>query len=191
METAFVLLAAGDSRRFHGNKLLHPLDGKPMYRYLPDRLESIDFPRKLVVTQYEEIMEDLGRRGYQVVENKESHLGISHSIHLALDALEQWEQQNGREKLAVCFAVGDQPYLQKETVEAFLAAWRKSGKGMGCLCYNGQPGNPAVFAPEYREELYRLTKDTGGRRVMKAHPEEVYLHEIEDGRELEDIDERG
>ena len=31
---ALVLRRAGESRRFGGNKLLHELNGKPMYQYI-------------------------------------------------------------------------------------------------------------------------------------------------------------
>ena len=66
-----ILLAAGDSRRFNGNKLLHLFDGKPMYRYLVDEIGKLPetlFEKKIVVTQYQEIMDALGEEGYLVVE---------------------------------------------------------------------------------------------------------------------------
>ena len=41
MKIAFVMLAAGNSRRFGSNKLFYELDGKPMYRHLLERLIEI------------------------------------------------------------------------------------------------------------------------------------------------------
>ena len=62
MRIHFILLAAGNSRRFGSNKLLSVLNGKPMYRYLTDRLDqmNLDFiGKKIVVSQYEQIRESL------------------------------------------------------------------------------------------------------------------------------------
>ncbi|MBT9776474.1 NTP transferase domain-containing protein [Clostridium sp. MCC353] len=184
MGLALVLLAAGSSRRFQGNKLLYHFSGKPMYRHLTDRLEELpasSFEQKIVVTQYEEIAEELEKRGFEAVYNYDTELGISHSIHLALPALKDSVD-------AVCFAVCDQPYLTGETLLAFLREWRKSGKGMGCLTHQGEFGNPAVFSMKYRDELMDLTGDVGGRRVIRKHLSDLYLYEVEDGKELVDID---
>lgn len=181
-----VLLAAGDSRRFCGNKLLYEVDGKPMYRHVTDELGGLPegvFYRKIVVSQYEEILEDLAACGYEVIKNTESYLGISHSIHLALGALDGQED-------AVCFAVCDQPYLKGDTVRKLLDGWTDSGKGLGCLCYGMMDGNPAVFARRYEEELRKLTGDTGGKRVIRRFPEDVYRYEVDDEKELKDIDRR-
>lgn len=182
---ALILLAAGDSRRFQGNKLLHLFHGKPMYQYLVDELEQVSgilFDQKIVVTQYREIMEDLEGRGYRVVENHESGLGISHSIELGILAAEE------RGDCGFCFAVCDQPYLKGETVRKLVAEFRQSGKGIGCLTCQGELGNPAVFARRYSGELLALEGDVGGRRVIRNHPGDLYLCEVEDGRELVDVD---
>lgn len=184
---ALVLLAAGDSRRFHGNKLLSDFQGKPMYRHIVDQAAQLPedfFWQKILVTQYQEIAEDLERDGYEVMINRDSQLGISHSIHLALQALGQAESD------AACFAVCDQPWLRKETIGALLSAWRESGQGLACLCHQGDFGNPAVFARKYWKELLELRGDVGGKRVLRRHLDDLCLFEVEDGKELVDIDVR-
>lgn len=186
MKLALVLLAAGDSRRFDGNKLLHELYGKPMYQYILDEVDKLPgdiFGRKLVVTQYQEIMDCAMDHGYEVVVNKESSLGISHSIHLALKALEQ-------EETDYCFAVCDQPYLKAATIKDLVMSWRKSGKKIGCLCNMGALGNPAIFSRYYLKEFLALEGDVGGKRIIRKHIEDLYLHEVVDGLELVDIDVR-
>lgn len=179
-----VLLAAGDSRRFGGNKLLSSFNGKPMYRCLTDQLAQLSdslFDRKILVTQYEEIAADLGGHGYVVVRNTQSTLGISHSIHLALE-------QIADETAAACFAVCDQPWLQASTVEAFIRAWAASQKGMGCLSCRGCPGNPAVFSRRYFPELLSLGGDVGGKKILKKHLDDVFLFDVKNEKELLDID---
>lgn len=186
MKLALILLAAGDSRRFNGNKLLHEFSGKPMYRYIMEEVEKLPdnfFDRKLVVTQYPEIMDVMKAHGYEVVENRESSLGISHSIHLALNDLLD-------EETDFCFAVCDQPYLKAATIRDLVNGWKDSRKGIGCLCNMGDFGNPAIFSHRYSKELYELKGDVGGKRIIRRHIEDLYLHEVEDGLELVDIDVR-
>jgi len=158
-----ILLAAGDSRRFNGNKLLHLFDGKPMYRYLVDEIGKLPetlFEKKIVVTQYQEIMDALG----------------------GIRAAEAWGD------CGFCFAVCDQPYLKGETVRTLVDGFLRSGKGIGCLSCQGELGNPAVFSNRYREELLALEGDVGGRRIIRRHPDDLFLCEVEDGRELVDVD---
>lgn len=179
-----VLLAAGDSRRFGKNKLLTEIDGKPMYRHLADEIKSLPeetFCRRLVVSQYPEIMADLSGDGFEAIENHRSDLGISHSVHLAMEALAE-------SCSAVCFAVCDQPWLRGRTVLKLVREWSASGKGLGCLCCGRRDGNPAIFDIRYENELLALTGDVGGRAVICRHMDDLYRCEIENPRELEDVD---
>lgn len=184
MKIVLVLLAAGDSRRFHGNKLLSMFQGKQMYRHFVEQVGAMPercFYRKILVTQYQTIAEDLETEGYEVIINHDSRLGISHSIHLALEAMDGEED-------AVCFAVCDQPWLRKETITELLTAYESSGKGLACLSHKGDFGNPAVFARKYEKELLALEGDVGGKRVLRKNLEDLCLHEVRDGKELVDID---
>lgn len=189
-KVALVLLAAGDSRRFGTNKLLADIDGKPMYRHLADEMKSLPeetFCRRLVVSQYPEILEDLSGDGFETIENHRSDLGISHSIHLAMQALDE-DSGEDKESAAVCFAVCDQPWLRGNTVLKLVREWSASGKGLGCLSCGGRDGNPAVFDMRYENELLALTGDVGGRAVICRHMDDLYRCEIENPKELEDMD---
>lgn len=183
-QIALILLAAGDSRRFHGNKLLSQVEGKPMYHHILDQVDQLPadlFCQRIVVTQYQEILKEARLRGCQVVENRESHLGISHSIALGLQAIA------GRTD-AVCFCVCDQPWLKAETIECLVRGWNTSGKGLGCLTCQGETGNPALFSDRYYPELLALEGDTGGKKVMRNYPEDIYFLEVKQKQELVDID---
>lgn len=188
MKISLVLLAAGGSRRFGGNKLLEEIEGKPMYRHIADEIrenaEQI-FADKIVVTQYEEIAQVMETKGYRIVRNHNIERGLSWSVRLGLDAA---VERAGEEGTAVCFAVCDQPYLKGSTVGKFLEEWEKSGKGLGCLGNQGRLGNPAVFSSTYFERLRELEGDRGGRSLIAKYQDDVYVFEADDERELEDID---
>ena len=190
MKISLVLLAVGNSRRFGGNKLLENIDGTPMYLHIVNEVEMQGealFCQKIIVTQYEKIASAMEKRGYIVVKNPHSELGISSSVKLGLARAESGAFTEGAGR-AVCFAVCDQPYLKGNTVRLFLKEWEKSGKGMGCVSFQGKLGNPAVFSEKYFKELRRLEGDKGGKKVISMYPEDVYIYETEDRRELEDID---
>ena len=84
-----ILLAAGMSTRFGSNKLLYPIDGRPMYRIGADRLLEIVRKGALrsdltVVTQYPEIVDGLKDTGADVVINPDPARGISSSLQCGL-----------------------------------------------------------------------------------------------------------
>ena len=188
MKIHLILVAAGNSRRFGGNKLVSFLNGKPLYQYLTDRLEKIKLSflgEKIIVSQYEEILNDR-KNTYITVENKHPEYGISYSISLGLHTL---IEHGADEEDAVCFFVCDQPYLSRNTIEQFLRGYQLSGKGIGCVGAGERLGNPVVFQMRYVKELLSLTEDVGGKAVVKKHLDDLYVYQVEK-EELEDIDYR-
>ena len=192
---SMIYLAAGNSRRFGSNKLLYPIDGKPMYRHLLDRLVHICEEKPewevLVVTQYEEIeryTRSLEESGCSVhtLWSPESVQGASVTISRAVKAAEERE--------ALVFFVADQPYLTEDTVRNFLYEIEHemvlSRKRLGCVGYQGECGNPVWFSKAFYQELLTLQGDEGGRKILKKHIKEAAIFPVTDKRELEDIDKK-
>ncbi len=183
-----IYLAAGLSSRYGSNKLLETVDGKPMYRHLLDILtvmkeEESNRYEVIVVTAYDEIEEALRKLPVTCVRNKQQELGISHSIELGIRACGETSPHDH-----FLFAVADQPYVQEDELFGFIHMYLRSHKGIGCLSYDGIMGNPVIFQGKYIPELLALTGDTGGKAVVKAHPEEIFLYEADSGESLKDID---
>ncbi|MGM9537969.1 MAG: NTP transferase domain-containing protein [Candidatus Onthomonas sp.] len=181
--TQLILLAAGLSRRFGGNKLLADWHGKPLYTYSLLALAALTARRPdcrlTVVTRYEEIQSHALALGAQVRWNGHSEDGISSSLRLGLESAPDAD-------FYLC-SVADQPDLTTDTAEAFLNAFLASGKPLGCVTHQGQPGNPAIFHRQYWDELMALQGDTGGRRVLERHQAERFLWP---GPALPDLDTR-
>lgn len=182
MKINLILLAAGNSNRFQGNKLLTIINNKPMYMNVTEKVLKIKFNKIILVTQYEEIKEALLKQPIQVVMNKNSELGISHSIKLGI--------QENMETDAYMFMVCDQPFISLLSIETLIIRFMKSNKGMACLEYKNNLGNPTIFSKKYKNELLSLKGDIGGKSIMKKHLEDLervtIIHEIE----LRDIDTR-
>ena len=186
MRIALIYLAAGNSHRFGSNKLLYPIEGKPMYRHVLDRLTMIcrtDSRYSLtVVTQYDEIAGRLAENpAIRVAFSPESKNGAAYSVRAGIEAAGEAD--------AYVFFVADQPYLSEKTVREFLdfAAAQPPG-GIVCVSAGGETGNPVWFDAAYRTELLALSGDRGGKAVVRRHLDSVRLFEITDAAELTDID---
>ncbi len=178
-----MLLAAGLSRRYGGNKLLAQVEGEALYRRAFAALPARLFSRAAVVSGCGEILTAAEELGYLAVPNRDGAAGQSLSLRLGLAAVEEGAQ-------GVLFAVCDQPWLRRESVERLLRAWEEAPEEIAALSWRGRRGNPVIFPAWTFPELKRLTGDVGGAAALRAHPDRVRLVEAEEERELRDVDRR-
>ncbi len=179
-----VLMAAGNAARFGKNKLLQPLNGKPIIAYGMDALQASGLSPVMVVTQYQPVADLAIERGFLTVFNPDPKQGVSSSIRLGLGAL-----LTACPNLSGCmFCVGDQPYLNAQSITILADAWKKGPQHILALAYHGKRGNPAIFPRIYFPELLSLQGDTGGSAVIRAHEEALRLIEVSQEQELLDID---
>lgn len=141
---------------------------------------------KIVVTQYEEIREAAQQAGLGCRINKEPELGISHSIRLGVEAVE--ELSKGGTQDAILFVVCDQPELTEEVFCGLIRSYEASSKRIACVADGERLGNPVIFESAYWEELKSLCEEQGGKTVLKRHREDVELYQVKDGKKLRDID---
>jgi molybdenum cofactor cytidylyltransferase len=204
-----IVLAAGASRRFGANKLLFPLEGKPMVLHVLEKLLQLsEAERKreaqggddgriqvmepTVVVSRQETAEKLEELPVKLVWNRRSEEGISTSLRAGLEAVirRREEETSGTEEWICAFFVADQPYLRTETLERLFLEFPSCGKGMGCLACEGRRGNPVLFWSRYVPELLELTGDSGGKQLFRRYPEDICEIETDDPGELEDVDYR-
>lgn len=206
-----ILLASGNSTRFGANKLLHSYQNKPLFAYTIDTLESlikeeeIPIDHVIVVTKYKEIKEYIeSSSSFSSIHNDFTKKGISYSIYLGiykallqdgyihtrwdLEQKEWNEEEVKRSKKAYCFMVCDQPHLKLETLKQFFLNYQLSKKGIGCLSWKREWGNPVVFSHAYLLDLLRLDGDRGGKRIARENKLDVFTYEVQEKKELEDID---
>ncbi|MFI3250970.1 MAG: nucleotidyltransferase family protein [Eubacteriales bacterium] len=178
-----ILLLAGNSHRFGDNKLLFPIDGKPMYRHIFEKIIELNLENIVVVTQYREIIQDMQSESVIVVTNPSPEKGQSHSISLGLQAL--LERNPG--STSCLFSVGDQPFLTACTLHKLISLHLETPKCI-TLCGNEtRRGNPVIFPSKYYPELLELQGDVGGKQVIINHSEYLDIL-LTPEKELEDID---
>lgn len=175
-----ILLAAGYAARFGENKLLAAVNGRSLIaRALAAAPQEI-FYKRVLVTQYPEIAALGEEVGFTTRMNDKPELGQSHSIHLGMDALP--------EAAGLLFLVADQPYLRAETVREMVALFHQSPASIVVPMHAGKRGNPVLFPKAAFTALRALSGDVGGRGVIRAFENLVLPYEVQDARELQDVD---
>ena len=77
-----VVMAAGDSKRFRGNKLLALYDGRTLIERALGAVPEKEFHKVAVVSQYQEILEMAKRYGFIPVLNSAPEEGVSLTVRL-------------------------------------------------------------------------------------------------------------
>lgn len=181
-------LAAGSARRFGSNKLLHPLEGKPLFRHSLDWLAALVAQRQdctlTVVSRYEEILTTAAAMGLSAVESPDSGKGISYTIRAGIGSLPLLSPAD-----FLLFVVADQPWLRRETVERLLQG-AKPGLWAATTAFGDRVGNPTLFSSPLVPALLALEGDQGGRSILKSEPQRCLRVAAQEEKELWDIDYR-
>ena len=173
-----VVMAAGSSQRFGGNKLEAQLEGKTLLQRALDAA-SADCLDDVVVVSRGESAEAARQRGFRVVLNDRPGDGLSRTVRLGTEALADCD--------GILYLVADQPLLSPETVERVVARWRKTPASIVGASHDGKRGNPCIFPRNLFGELKSLTGDCGGTAVIRAHADLLVLVETA-AAELSDVD---
>ncbi len=186
MSICWIVLAAGRSTRFGENKLLYPFQGKPLYRHGYEQLKAAATKRKeplIVVTSHREIADALSQEDVMVAWNDCPQKGITSSIKCGLSAAGGIQQD-----MVYLFAVADQPFLQTAELLCFAEAFLQSKKPLGCMAYEAQWGNPAIFSADMAKKLLHLQGDCGGKQILQAYPRDVFVYACQSHTTILDID---
>lgn len=192
--TAALILAGGTSSRMGeaGNKLLLPLHHRPVLAHVIEAvLGSRARPIVLVLGhQAAEVKahvgKDLQEESLVIVENPDYSQGQSTSMKAGLRALLAAHPE--QELSGVIFLLGDQPMITSAMIDELLTLREETGKRITLPLYNGQRGNPVVFSLDLVPELLQVDGDEGGRRIIKAHPDDIATREMGDEAANFDVD---
>lgn len=175
-QTALVLLAAGRSRRFDGDKLVEPFLDKPLAFHVVTALEKIPFLARIAVVSCTNL--DFAALGYRVELNADPSLGQARSLcHGVLAAREAGAD-------AVLVALADMPRVTAAHIYRMFDA--ATGPDTVVASSDGvQPRPPALFGGNLFDHLLDLDGDQGARElIMRGR------HVVTSPAELVDIDTR-
>ncbi len=117
MSVVAVVLAAGAATRFGSNKLLAPMNGRPLLQHALDAVAAAGVDDVVVVlgTEADAVEAAIAWRGERRVVNERPQDGLSSSLRIGLDAA---VEVPGAE--AALVVLGDQPQLRPGVVRAIL-----------------------------------------------------------------------
>lgn len=183
-----IILAAGLSRRMGSqNKLLLPIQGKPMVRWVAEALCEVSGVSVSVVLGHEanRVRESLKGLQLTFVENASFERGMTTSIQQGVAA--SAENVKG---FMICLS--DLPNMTASEyaylLQAFLKQLKQDEACIGLPVYQGKKGNPVIFSSSYRSAILEHTEMEGCKQIVKTHAEHVHLIEMSSPNCLHDID---
>lgn len=176
MRLASIILAAGHSRRFGGDKLASDLSGRAVVDYVADLALLPQFGHCVAVTQDEA---RFAPRGILTVAPPQGRRALGLSLAAGIAAVAQ------RCDGAMVF-LGDMPEIRTTTVSSLVANFRDAGEVVAPI-FDGQIGHPVLFGRSVFNALLALDEDSGGRSVMHQ-ASALKLLAVDDPAVLRDID---
>ena len=176
-----ILLAAGASKRFGSDKLMHPLTGQtPVALAALARLRAA-VPHVIAVVRPGAAMLEnlLSEAGATVILCANAEDGMGASLAAAVSA--------SGDVAGWVIALADMPYIRPETISNIAAALA-AGADIVAPVYRGERGHPVGLAARFRPQLLSLSGDEGARSVLKEHAGLVKLIEVDDPGVCRDID---
>jgi molybdenum cofactor cytidylyltransferase len=184
-----VILAAGTSSRMTAagqglNKLLQPVDGRPMVRHVAEAALASSASCTIVVTGNERAGIAMALRGLPVtfVDNPDYSKGLSTSLICGLNALP--EDCDG-----ALILLGDMPAVDAHLLDQLIAAFDPAeGRAIIVASYRGRRGNPVLWAKRFFPEMRELSGDAGARTLFGPYAGLICEVEAETDAPLTDID---
>ncbi|MGN6423717.1 MAG: nucleotidyltransferase family protein [Asticcacaulis sp.] len=178
MQTALIVLAAGQGRRFGGNKLLARLNGRPLARYTAACAGSFPFIETIAVTSQadDELAEIFLARGFKTFANTAPEAGLGLSLRLGLEATTAE---------AVFVLLADMPCVPAAIFPALSQKLTDDDLDAVRPLYKGQPGHPALLR---RRCFHALQGEAGAATLFHDDRFRTGFIDSDDKGVIEDVD---
>jgi molybdenum cofactor cytidylyltransferase len=156
-----VVLAAGLSTRFGADKLLRPIDGRPLAAHIADTLAAMPFAHRIAICSA-----DPGRkatfaaRGFTLIENSDPGRGMASSLALAAQRAIDLDAD------AVLICLADMPNVTAAHLLSLIGA--SAGNDIVATESAGTRSPPAIFGRKVLPLLLALTGDQGARHLLRG-----------------------
>lgn len=176
-----VILAAGTSSRFDGNKLLYPLrDGIPTAILSARPLRQIMQKVIAIIPPQQNKLEQLFiDEGIEPVIFPDAKKGMGASLSYAV------RKTDNADGWLICLA--DMPYIKLKTVRD-VSKNLIDRRSITYPVYNGKKGHPVGIGSHYFKELKMLDGDFGAQEILVKHKKQAAEITCNDPGILHDID---
>ncbi|MEJ2389899.1 MAG: nucleotidyltransferase family protein [Gammaproteobacteria bacterium] len=173
-----IILAAGSSRRFPGNKLLQQLPGQTCLLDKSYRLAShLTSEVLLVINDDPRLAAYCQAQAYPFIINIQAHTGMASSIVTGVSASPEAE--------GWAIFLADMPGIKSTTVALLADSW--SGHAITVPTWQDKTGHPVIFSHSCYRQLLLLQGDRGARSLLQHHPD-VHRVKTDDAGVCLDID---
>lgn len=168
-----VVLAAGRSQRYgNDNKLLTPLNGRPLVAHAIRACQRARFVDPVMVVLGHEaervqaaLDEPIDDADVQVLINARWRDGLSTSIHTAIDALPDSAR-------GVLFVPGDMPLMTSAVIDRVAETSLRTDR----ICFptvDDRKAHPTAIPRRYFQQLSEVKGDTGARDLIRDPRQEA------------------
>ena len=180
-----VILAGGQSKRMGTkNKLLVPINGKPMIALTAETIIASKASSVAAVTGFEhqKIQGAIKNSNIEFIHNKNFQNGISSSVVTAIKSAPE-------DCSAILIGLGDMPKITVSHINKLIDAYNPlEGRAICVPTWKGKRGNPVLWARRFFPEMLQLKGDFGAKELMGKYAELVVEVEMNDNGIVIDID---
>jgi len=185
MRWSSVVLAAGTSSRMgERHKLLLPVGDKPAIRHTVERILDAGPQEVVVVTGHRqrEVAAALADLPVTLQSNPRYEEGQMTSAAIGTGAL-------ARATDAVMMCLGDMVLLTAADYASLVTAYlEKTDRSIVIPYFDGQRGNPILFAASYVHEVAMGERHIGCKKLANEYPDDVFRYEASHDRFTTDMD---
>lgn len=187
MTIAAVLLAAGRSERFGPvPKQLIDFDGEPLVRRVAR--EACNSLAEDVIAvlgcQADSVEKALSGLPLRTCSNPEYATGLAGSVRVGIACL-------APDTRAALFINIDQPFLTCAVIDSLIRSYQGSGAPIVAPFFGERRGSPVLFDRQFFQDLSLLQGESGGREIIRRHPQMVEAVRLDSELPLCDVDTRG
>ena len=168
-----ILLAAGQSKRMHGeNKLTKKINGVSLIKHSLQNILNSSIQEIIIVLGNEkEIIEKLIDKNnkIKIVFNNNFKKGMSSSIKTGLKFL-------SKETHAFFICLGDMPLVNYEIYNELIKS--RNQKDILVPTYKNKQGNPVLFNKSMKEKIMSISGDFGAKKVLQLNKDKILNLEI-------------
>ncbi|AQZ34738.1 molybdopterin-guanine dinucleotide biosynthesis protein MobA [Pseudomonas sp. LPH1] len=179
---AALMLAAGYSRRFGGDKRRLVLDDGRSLLAASLALPCSMLEEVWLVLRPDESIRELGLpASIKLVQHPLTAQGMGHSLAAGAERLLAESHAD-----AAAIFLADMPSIRLDSLETLIAH-----SSVNCIVlpsYQGKRGHPVLFGRDFWPQLATLSGDTGAKPVLQQNPEAVRIVELNDPGVLQDVD---
>jgi molybdenum cofactor cytidylyltransferase len=185
---AGIILAAGLSTRFGGNKLLAELDGVAIIHRVVETALASGLEQIVIVLGHDQApiraaLGDLAKNDrLEIIVNQDYRHGQSTSVTAGLKAV----QANFT---AAMYLMGDQPLLDSGIIDSLIKAYQSTDHDICYPSFQNQRRNPVIFGDVFFNDILALGGDTGARAIIDANPDRAMAVVFNQEEPFLDVDE--